>query len=243
VIKAKNVYKTFYAPHEIPALVDVTANIKAGEVVVVIGPSGSGKSTFLRCLNRLEHATSGHIFIDGTDILAQKTDINKIRAEVGMVFQSFNLFPHKTVLENVTLAQKVVRKRSGDESLKKAMALLEKVGIVDKKDVYPDQLSGGQQQRVAIARALAMDPKIMLFDEPTSALDPEMIGEVLDVMKTLAKEGMTMVVVTHEMGFAREVADRVIFMDAGAIVEEGTPEHFFVSPTHDRTKLFLSQIL
>jgi len=243
VIQAKNVYKTFYAPHEIPALVDVTANIKAGEVVVVIGPSGSGKSTFLRCLNRLEQATSGHIFIDGTDILAQKTDINKIRAEVGMVFQSFNLFPHKTVLENVTLAQKVVRKRSGDESLKKAMALLEKVGIVDKKDVYPDQLSGGQQQRVAIARALAMDPKIMLFDEPTSALDPEMIGEVLDVMKTLAKEGMTMVVVTHEMGFAREVADRVIFMDAGAIVEEGTPEHFFVNPTHDRTKLFLSQIL
>jgi len=243
VIQAKNVYKTFYAPHEIPALVDVSANIKAGEVVVVIGPSGSGKSTFLRCLNRLEHATSGHIFIDGTDILAQKTDINKIRAEVGMVFQSFNLFPHKTVLENVTLAQKVVRKRSGDESLKKAMVLLEKVGIVDKKDVYPDQLSGGQQQRVAIARALAMDPKIMLFDEPTSALDPEMIGEVLDVMKTLAKEGMTMVVVTHEMGFAREVADRVIFMDAGAIVEEGTPEHFFVNPTHDRTKLFLSQIL
>jgi polar amino acid transport system ATP-binding protein len=223
--------------------VDVTANIKAGEVVVVIGPSGSGKSTFLRCLNRLEHATSGHIFIDGTDILAQKTDINKIRMEVGMVFQSFNLFPHKTVLENVTLAQRVVRKRSGDESEKKAMALLEKVGIVDKKDVYPDQLSGGQQQRVAIARALAMEPKIMLFDEPTSALDPEMIGEVLDVMKTLAKEGMTMVVVTHEMGFAREVADRVIFMDAGAIVEEGTPEHFFVNPTHDRTKLFLSQIL
>nr|WP_269434667.1 amino acid ABC transporter ATP-binding protein [Desulfosarcina alkanivorans] len=243
VIQAKNVYKTFYAPHEINALVDVTANIAAAEVVVVIGPSGSGKSTFLRCLNRLEHATSGHIFIDGIDILAQKTDINKIRAEVGMVFQSFNLFPHKSVLENVTLAQKVVRKRSGGDSEKKAMALLEKVGIVDKKDVFPDQLSGGQQQRVAIARALAMDPKVMLFDEPTSALDPEMIGEVLDVMKTLAKEGMTMVVVTHEMGFAREVADRVIFMDAGAIVEEGTPEHFFVNPTHDRTKLFLSQIL
>ncbi len=243
MIQAKNVYKTFYAPHEINALVDVTADIKAGEVVVVIGPSGSGKSTFLRCLNRLEHATSGHIFIDGTDILAQKTDINKIRAEVGMVFQSFNLFPHKTVLENVTLAQKVVRKRSGADSEKKAMALLDKVGITDKKDVYPDQLSGGQQQRVAIARALAMDPKVMLFDEPTSALDPEMIGEVLDVMKTLAKEGMTMVVVTHEMGFAREVADRVIFMDAGAIVEVGTPEHFFKNPTHDRTKLFLSQIL
>ena len=243
MIQAKNVYKTFYAPHEIHALVDVTASIKAGEVVVVIGPSGSGKSTFLRCLNRLEHATSGHIYIDGIDILAQKTDINKIRAEVGMVFQSFNLFPHKTVFGNVTLAQKVVRKRSGEDSEKKAMALLEKVGIVDKKDVYPDQLSGGQQQRVAIARALAMDPKVMLFDEPTSALDPEMIGEVLDVMKTLAKEGMTMVVVTHEMGFAREVADRVIFMDAGAIVEVGTPEHFFTNPTHDRTKLFLSQIL
>jgi polar amino acid transport system ATP-binding protein len=243
VIQAKNVYKTFYATHEIHALVDVTASIQAGEVVVVIGPSGSGKSTFLRCLNRLEQATSGHIFIDGVDILHLKTDINKIRAEVGMVFQSFNLFPHKTVLENVTLAQKVVRKRSAEESHQKAMALLEKVGIVDKKDVYPEQLSGGQQQRVAIARALAMDPKVMLFDEPTSALDPEMIGEVLDVMKTLAKEGMTMVVVTHEMGFAREVADRVIFMDAGAIVEEGTPEHFFVNPTHDRTKLFLSQIL
>jgi len=212
-------------------------------VVVVIGPSGSGKSTFLRCLNRLDHATSGHIFIDGIDILDQKTDINKIRMEVGMVFQSFNLFPHKTVLENVTLAQKVVRKRSSEDSHEKAMALLKKVGIIDKINVFPDQLSGGQQQRVAIARALAMEPKVMLFDEPTSALDPEMIGEVLDVMKTLAQEGMTMVVVTHEMGFAREVADRVIFMDAGAIVEEGTPEHFFTNPTHDRTKLFLSQIL
>lgn len=243
MIQAKNVYKTFYATQAIQALVDVTASIKAGEVVVVIGPSGSGKSTFLRCLNRLEQATSGHIFIDGTDILDQRTDINKIRAEVGMVFQSFNLFPHKTVLENVTLAQKVVRKRSGQAAHEKAMALLNKVGISDKINVFPDQLSGGQQQRVAIARALAMDPKIMLFDEPTSALDPEMIGEVLDVMKTLAREGMTMVVVTHEMGFAREVADRVIFMDAGAIVEEGTPEHFFTSPTHDRTKLFLSQIL
>jgi polar amino acid transport system ATP-binding protein len=243
VIQAKNVYKTFYAPHEINALVDVTASIEAGEVVVVIGPSGSGKSTFLRCLNRLEQATSGHIFIDGIDILDQRTDINKVRAEVGMVFQSFNLFPHKSVLENVTLAQKVVRKRKGDDAHEKAMALLEKVGIGDKINVYPDQLSGGQQQRVAIARALAMNPKVMLFDEPTSALDPEMIGEVLDVMKALAKEGMTMVVVTHEMGFAREVADRVIFMDAGAIVEEGTPEHFFTNPTHDRTKLFLSQIL
>jgi polar amino acid transport system ATP-binding protein len=217
--------------------------INPGEVVVVIGPSGSGKSTLLRCLNHLESADSGNIYIGGIDILNPKTDINKIRAEVGMVFQSFNLFPHKTVLENVTLAQIVVRKRSKAAASEKAMALLEKVGIRDKAGVYPDQLSGGQQQRVAIARALAMDPKIMLFDEPTSALDPEMIGEVLDVMKTLAREGMTMVVVTHEMGFAREVADRIIFMDAGGIVEEGTPEHFFTNPTHDRTKLFLSQIL
>jgi polar amino acid transport system ATP-binding protein len=220
----------------------------SGSIVITVrSPSDSTDSTSTDPSSRRSITRStesrGHIFIDGIDILAQKTDINKIRAEVGMVFQSFNLFPHKSVLENVTLAQTVVRKRSGSDSEKKAMALLEKVGIVDKKDVYPDQLSGGQQQRVAIARALAMDPKVMLFDEPTSALDPEMIGEVLDVMKTLAKEGMTMVVVTHEMGFAREVADRVIFMDAGAIVEEGTPEHFFVNPTHDRTKLFLSQIL
>jgi polar amino acid transport system ATP-binding protein len=243
VIDARNVYKTFYVPEEVLALVDVTAKIEAGEVVVVIGPSGSGKSTFLRCLNHLEPATSGHIFIDGIDILHPKTDINKVRAEVGMVFQSFNLFPHKTVLENVTLAQRVVRKRSKSESEERALALLTKVGIRDKANVYPDQLSGGQQQRVAIARALAMHPKVMLFDEPTSALDPEMIGEVLDVMKTLAKEGMTMVVVTHEMGFAREVANRVIFMDEGRIVEVGTPEHFFKNPTHDRTKLFLSQIL
>ena len=243
MITAENIYKTFYVPHEIHALVDVSATIAPGEVVVVIGPSGSGKSTFLRCINRLEHATRGHIYIDGIDIMDPKTNINKVRAEVGMVFQSFNLFPHKTVLENVTLAQKVVRKRSHGQSTEKAMALLKKVGISDKINVYPDQLSGGQQQRVAIARALAMDPKVMLFDEPTSALDPEMIGEVLDVMKTLAREGMTMVVVTHEMGFAREVADRVIFMDAGAIVEEGTPAHFFTDPTHERTKLFLSQIL
>lgn len=243
MIDVKNIYKTFLVPHEVKALVDVTTKIEAGEVVVVIGPSGSGKSTLLRCLNHLETATSGHIIIDGIDILDRKTNINKVRAEVGMVFQSFNLFPHKTVLENVTLAQTVVRKRPKKEATDKAMALLEKVGIVDKINVYPDQLSGGQQQRVAIARALAMEPKIMLFDEPTSALDPEMIGEVLDVMKALAKEGMTMVCVTHEMGFAREVADRVIFMDEGAIVEVGTPEHFFESPDHDRTKLFLSQIL
>jgi len=243
VIDVQNVYKTFLVPHEVKALVDVTTKIEAGEVVVVIGPSGSGKSTLLRCLNHLETATSGHIMIDGIDILDLKTNINKVRAEVGMVFQSFNLFPHKTVLENVTLAQKVVRKRPKKEATDRAMALLKKVGIVDKINVYPDQLSGGQQQRVAIARALAMDPKIMLFDEPTSALDPEMIGEVLDVMKALAKEGMTMVCVTHEMGFAKEVADRVIFMDEGKIVEVGTPEHFFVNPDHERTKLFLSQIL
>ena len=243
MIDVQNVSKTFFVPHKVKALVDVTTRVAAGEVVVVIGPSGSGKSTLLRCLNQLEIADSGHILIDGIDIMDPKTDINKVRAEVGMVFQSFNLFPHKSVKENITLAQVVVRKRSKDEADEKTMGLLEKVGIKDKAGVYPDQLSGGQQQRVAIARALAMDPKIMLFDEPTSALDPEMIGEVLDVMKTLAKEGMTMVCVTHEMGFAREVADRVIFMDEGAIVEVGTPEHFFTSPEHDRTKLFLSQIL
>ncbi len=231
------------APHEVNALVNISCHIKAGEVVVVIGPSGSGKSTFLRCLNQLETADAGHIIIDGIDILDPKTNINAVRAEVGMVFQSFNLFPHKSVMANITLAQRVVRKRSKKDADQKAMTLLRKVGIADKANAFPDQLSGGQQQRVAIARALAMDPKILLFDEPTSALDPEMIGEVLDVMKTLAKEGMTMVVVTHEMGFAREVADRVIFMDQGAIMEEGTPEHFFTNPTHDRTKLFLSQIL
>ncbi len=243
MIKVKDVCKIFYIPEPVEALMDVTVEIAAGHVVVVIGPSGSGKSTLLRCLNHLESATSGHIYIDGVDILDPKTNINKIRAEVGMVFQSFNLFPHKSVLDNVTLAQRVVRGRSKKKSLDRSMQLLTKVGIEAKANVFPDQLSGGQQQRVAIARALAMDPKVMLFDEPTSALDPEMIGEVLDVMKTLAKEGMTMIVVTHEMGFAREVADRVIFMDEGRVVEVGTPEHFFKNPTHDRTKLFLSQIL
>ncbi|MDJ0665987.1 MAG: amino acid ABC transporter ATP-binding protein [Desulfobacterales bacterium] len=244
MIEVRNVSKTFYVPHKVKALVDVSTEIAAGEVVVVIGPSGSGKSTFLRCLNHLETADAGgHILIEGIDILDPKTNINKVRAEVGMVFQSFNLFPHKSVLENITLAQTVVRKRPKEEAHAKAMSLLEKVGITDKADAFPDNLSGGQQQRVAIARALAMDPKVMLFDEPTSALDPEMIGEVLDVMKTLAQEGMTMVCVTHEMGFAREVAERVIFMDEGAIVEVGTPEHFFTNPDHDRTKLFLSQIL
>ncbi|MBW1893168.1 MAG: amino acid ABC transporter ATP-binding protein [Deltaproteobacteria bacterium] len=243
MIEVKNLNKTFYTPHKVQALVNVSAEVKKGDVVVVIGPSGSGKSTFIRCLNQLETADSGEIIIDGIDIFDPKTNINKVRAEVGMVFQSFNLFPHKTVLDNISLAQRVVRKRSKSEAHQNTMSLLEKVGISDKANVYPDRLSGGQQQRVAIARALAMDPKVMLFDEPTSALDPEMIGEVLDVMKTLAKEGMTMIVVTHEMGFAKEVADKVIFMDEGAIVEVGTPEHFFQNPTHDRTKLFLSQIL
>ena len=243
MIDVQSINKTFFVPEAVHALVDVTVKIAPGEVVVVIGPSGSGKSTFLRCLNHLETADSGHILIDGVDILNPKTNINKIRAEVGMVFQSFNLFPHKTVKENVNLAQKVVRKRSKAAAEQKTQSLLKKVGIQDKANVYPDRLSGGQQQRVAIARALAMDPKVMLFDEPTSALDPEMIGEVLDVMKALAKEGKTMVCVTHEMGFAREVADRVIFMDEGRVVEEGTPEHFFTNPINDRTKLFLGQIL
>jgi polar amino acid transport system ATP-binding protein len=243
VVRAENVFKTFYTTHKVEALVDVSCQIDKGEVVVIIGPSGSGKSTLLRCLNMLEKADQGHIYIDGIDILDPKTNINKVRTEMGMVFQSFNLFAHKTAMGNLTLAQTVVRKRSKNEAAEKAMALLKKVGIPEKAGSYPDNLSGGQQQRVAIARALAMNPKVMLFDEPTSALDPEMIGEVLDVMKALAQEGMTMVVVTHEMGFAREVADRVIFMDEGKIVEVGTPEHFFRDPTHDRTKLFLSQIL
>lgn len=228
---------------EVRAVDGVTTHIKPGEVVVVIGPSGSGKSTYLRCLNGLETLSSGHIMIDGIDLADKKTDLNLVRREVGMVFQQFNLFPHKTVLENIVLAQQVVRKRKRSEAEEKARQLLKKVGIADKESVYPGHLSGGQQQRVAIARALAMDPKIMLFDEPTSALDPEMVGEVLDVMKQLAREGMTMVVVTHEMGFAREVADRVIFMDQGKLVEEGTPEHFFTEPREERAKAFLKQVL
>jgi polar amino acid transport system ATP-binding protein len=245
VIEARNVYKTFKTSdrREVKALVDFSTRIEKGEVVVIIGPSGSGKSTFLRCLNRLEEIDSGEIIIDSIDIYDKKVNINEIREEIGMVFQLFNLFPHKTVLENVTLAQTVVRGRDKAKATEIARGLLRKVGILEKENVYPSQLSGGQQQRVAIARALAMHPKIMMFDEATSALDPEMIGEVLDVMKTLAREGMTMVVVTHEMGFAREVSDRVVFMDEGQIVEEGTAEHFFTNPTHERTKLFLSQIL
>jgi polar amino acid transport system ATP-binding protein len=212
-------------------------------VVVIIGPSGSGKSTLLRCLNRLEVIDQGKITIDGIVLNDAGTNINKVREEIGMVFQQFNLFPHKTVLQNITLAQRVVRKRSREEAERIARELLEKVGIPEKASAYPAQLSGGQQQRVAIARALAMQPKIMLFDEPTSALDPEMIGEVLEVMKNLAREGMTMIVVTHEMGFAREVADRIIFMDEGRILEEGPPQLFFKTPQQERTKLFLSQIL
>ena len=243
MINAKDVNKYFYIPEELHALKDVSLEVAAGEVVVVIGPSGSGKSTFLRCLNRLEYANSGSIKVEGMEVLDPNCDINEIRAEVGMVFQSFNLFPHMSVLENISMAQMTVRKRSKKDADKKGMELLEKVGLAHKAGSYPDQLSGGQQQRVAIARALAMDPKVLLFDEPTSALDPEMVGEVLDVMKNLANEGMTMVVVTHEMGFAREVADRVVFMDGGQLIEEGTPEHFFTNPEHDRTKLFLSQIL
>ncbi len=243
MIQVKELNKYFYVPHEIHALKNINTRVHEGEVVVVIGPSGSGKSTFLRCLNRLEYPQAGSIVIDGTDILANACNINEIRAEVGMVFQSFNLFPHKTVLENLTMAQITVRRRSRKEAEEKAMKLLEKVGIAAKHNVKPDQLSGGQQQRVAIARSLCMDPKVMLFDEPTSALDPEMVGEVLDVMKALAQSGMTMVVVTHEMGFAREVADRIIFMDEGQILEEGTPEHFFSAPENERARVFLSQIL
>ena len=245
MIRVNNAYKTFrtHDRREVKALVDFSAHIKKGEVVVIIGPSGSGKSTFLRCLNRLEEIDSGEILINGVDIYGKKVNINKVREDIGMVFQLFNLFPHKTVIENVTLAQKIVRKRNREEALEIARDLLNKVGILEKEKNYPSQLSGGQQQRVAIARALAMHPKIMMFDEATSALDPEMIGEVLDVMKKLAQEGMTMAVVTHEMGFAREVSDRVVFMDGGQIVEEGTAEHFFTNPTHERTKLFLSQIL
>ena len=244
MIKTVDLKKSFVGRGQTVYAVDgVSAHIEPGEVVVIIGPSGSGKSTFLRCLNGLETFTSGHIMIDGVDLASKKTDLNLVRREVGMVFQQFNLFPHKTVLENIILAQQVVRKRTRDEAEKKARQLLKKVGIAEKENEYPIRLSGGQQQRVAIARALAMDPKIMLFDEPTSALDPEMVGEVLEVMKQLALEGMTMVVVTHEMGFAREVADRVLFMDQGKLVEEGTPEHFFTAPREERAKAFLKQVL
>jgi len=225
------------------ALDGITATIKEQEVVVVLGPSGSGKSTWIRCINKLEHHQEGRITVDGVELTNDLRNIEKIRSEVGMVFQQFNLFPHLTVMNNITLAPIWVRKKPRGEAEANARALLERVGIPEQADKFPGQMSGGQQQRVAIARALAMEPRIMLFDEPTSALDPEMIKEVLDVMKELARSGMTMIVVTHEMGFAREVADRIIFMEEGQIVEVGTPEHFFTNPTEDRTKLFLSQIL
>ncbi len=241
MIKARDVVKTY--PNGVKALKGVDLDVAQGEVVVIIGPSGSGKSTMLRTLNLLEEVTSGEIEIDGNSLTHPKTNINKLREDVGMVFQSFNLFPHKTVLGNIILAPVKVKNMKHDEAVKIAENLLAKVGLADKRDSYPSQLSGGQQQRVAIARALAMRPKVMLFDEPTSALDPEMIGEVLDVIKTLAKEGMTMVVVTHEMGFAREVSDRVVFMDEGLKIEENTPEEIYNNPQNDRLKKFLSQIL
>jgi polar amino acid transport system ATP-binding protein len=241
IIQVKNINKTF--PNGVKALVDFSIDIPRGEVLVVIGPSGSGKSTFLRCLNRLEVADNGSIIIDGIELNDSMKNLLVIRQEVGMVFQSFNLFPHLTVLENISLAQMQVRKRSKSEATSVAMELLEKVGIREKVNNYPSQLSGGQQQRVAIARALAMNPKVMLFDEATSALDPEIVGEVLEVMRQLAREGMTMVCVTHEMGFAREVGDRMVFMEEGAIVEEGAPEQVFNNPKEERTRLFLSQVL
>jgi len=240
MIEVRDIYKSF---GKVKALQGVTTTIKKGEVVVIIGPSGSGKSTFLRCLNHLEKIDQGTIIIDGIPLTDSKTNIHKVREEIGMVFQQFNLFPHLNVLRNITLAQIKVRKRSPEEAERMARGLLEKVGIPEKADNHPFQLSGGQQQRVAIARALAMQPKIMLFDEPTSALDPEMIGEVLEVMKNLAKEGMTMVVVSHEMGFAKEVADRVILMDEGKIIEEGDPERLFDHPREERTRTFLSKVL
>lgn len=240
IIVIEDLHKHFGS---VKAVDHVSLTVNQGEVIVIVGPSGSGKSTLLRCINHLEHPNSGDIWIDGVKTTDPKTEINKIRAEVGMVFQQFNLFPHLSVLDNVILAQKIVRKRDEKESKRIAMEQLTLVGIPEQAEKFPSQLSGGQQQRVAIARSLSMEPKIMLFDEPTSALDPEMIKEVLDVMLELAKAGMTMIVVTHEMGFAKSVAHRVLFMDEGQIVEENEPEAFFSNPQHDRTKLFLSQIL
>jgi glutamine transport system ATP-binding protein len=228
---------------KLEVLKGINVTVHQQEVVCVIGPSGSGKSTFLRCLNLLESVTSGHVKIEGVDLTDPKVNVNAVRREVGMVFQRFNLFPHKTALENIIMGPVKVRKTDKATAIEQAMELLRKVGLADKAHAHPDQLSGGQQQRVAIARALAMKPKIMLFDEPTSALDPEMVGEVLEVMKQLAREGMTMVVVTHEMGFAREVADRVLFMDQGIIMEEGTPDQIFNNPQHERTRAFLSKVL
>lgn len=240
MITVKDLHKSFGKLH---VLKGIDQEIKQGEVVVVVGPSGSGKSTFLRCINLLEKPTQGEIFIGGEEITNPKVDINKVRQKVGMVFQHFNLFPHLTILENITLAPKKLKRLSEGETNKVAKELLEKVGLLDKMDAYPVQLSGGQKQRIAIARALAMGPEIMLFDEPTSALDPEMVKEVLNVMKDLALEGMTMMVVTHEMGFAREVGDRILFMDDGLVVEEGIPDKIFNNPSHPRLQEFLSKIL
>jgi len=240
LIELKNVEKYFGQNH---VLKDVNLLVPTGQKIVIIGPSGSGKSTMIRCMNLLEHPTSGSVTVDGVEITAKKAPVAKVRQSIAMVFQQFNLYPHKTVLENLTLAPTVVQGVSKTEAVDSGMAYLERVGLKDKADAYPAQLSGGQQQRVAIARALNMHPKTLLFDEPTSALDPEMIQEVLDVIIGLAQEGITMVVVTHEMGFARQAADRVVFVDEGQILEDGTPEHFFENPTNDRTKLFLSKIL
>ena len=242
IIQANNVCK-YFKGDEIKALDGVSLDIQRGEVVVVIGPSGSGKSTFLRCLNLLEVPTDGHILFNGVDITDKEVNINIHRQKMGMVFQHFNLFPHKTLLQNLTLGPIHLLKKSKEEAEQKAMALLERVGLGDRADAYPSQLSGGQKQRVAIVRALAMEPEVMLFDEPTSALDPEMVGEVLDVMKELAHEGMTMVVVTHEMGFAREVGTRVVFMDQGKLVEQGTPTEIFEDPKHPRLQDFLAKVL
>ena len=240
MIKVKNLRKKF---GDLMVLDGIDEHIEQGEVVVVIGPSGSGKSTFLRCLNLLETATDGEIYVDDQQINAPKVNVNEVRQKMGMVFQQFNLFPHLTIMDNITLAPVLLKKMTKEEAVKKGQELLERVNLAEKADAYPAQLSGGQKQRVAIARALAMNPEIMLFDEPTSALDPEMVGEVLDVMKDLAKSGMTMVIVTHEMGFAREVASRVLFIDQGMIMESGTPEEVFNNPKNERTKLFLSKVL
>lgn len=239
-VKVENLMKNFGS---LEVLKDINMEVKEGEVVCLIGPSGSGKSTFLRCLNKLEEPTAGVIIVDDYDLMAKTSDINKIRENIGMVFQQFNLFPHLSVLQNIMLAPVDRKRMTKEQAEEKAKKLLDRVGLLEKADVYPASLSGGQQQRVAIARALAMEPDIMLFDEPTSALDPEMVGEVLEVMKQLAAEGMTMVVVTHEMGFAREVADRVVFMDGGYIVEEGTPEEVFGNPQNKRTQDFLNKVL
>lgn len=240
MIKVKNLHKRF---NDLMVLNGIDEHISQGEVVVIIGPSGSGKSTFLRCLNLLEDVTEGEIYVDDEQINAPKVDINRVRQKMGMVFQQFNLFPHLSIMDNITLAPVLLKKMTKEEAVQKGKELLERVNLAEKADAYPAQLSGGQKQRVAIARALAMNPEIMLFDEPTSALDPEMVGEVLDVMKDLARSGMTMVIVTHEMGFAREVASRVLFIDQGVVMESGTPEEVFNNPQNERTKLFLSKVL